>query len=118
LKGCPSTQNQENRQPGVYLADDLCQTLGHRFILYGLIRRSISGKAIFPWVRTELMNSQEAEQAMPLDRFIAETLDVLGTDADEILVEAATVLRANPGPEEHALVNGFNQQMLKLFTSI
>ena len=31
LKGCPSTQNQEKRQqPGVYLADDLCQTLGHR----------------------------------------------------------------------------------------
>jgi len=34
------------------------------------------------------MNSQEAEQAMPLDRFAAETLDVLGTDANEILVEA------------------------------
>src|ERR1700733_12845298 len=68
-----------------------------------------------PWVRTELMNSQEAEQAMPPDRFIAETLDVLGTDADEILVEAAKPLRANPGPEEHALVNGLNQQWQKLF---
>jgi uncharacterized oxidoreductase len=68
-----------------------------------------------PWVRTELMNSQEAEQAMPLDQFINETLDVLGTDADEILVEAAKPLRANPGPHEHALVNGFNEQMLKLF---
>ena len=68
-----------------------------------------------PWVRTELMNSQEAEQAMPLDRFIAETLEVLGTDANEILVEEARALRANPGPEEHALVNGFNDQMLKLF---
>jgi uncharacterized oxidoreductase len=70
-----------------------------------------------PWVRTELMNSQEATQAMPLDRFIAETLDVLGTDVDEILVEAAKPLRANPGSEEHALVNGFNQQMLELFTA-
>jgi uncharacterized oxidoreductase len=70
-----------------------------------------------PWVRTELMNSQEAAQAMPLDRFMAETLDVLGTDADEILVEAAKPLRANPGSEEHALVNGFNQQMLELFTT-
>src|SRR4029077_4362318 len=58
-----------------------------------------------PWVRTELMNSQEAEQAMPLDQFISETLDVLGTDAVEILVEAAKPLRANPGPGEHALVN-------------
>ena len=70
-----------------------------------------------PWVRTALMNSQEAEQAMPLDQFISETLDALGTDAEEILVEAAKPLRANPGPGEHALVNGFNQQMLKLFTS-
>jgi uncharacterized oxidoreductase len=52
---------------------------------------------------------------MPLDQFINETLDVLGTDADEILVEAAKALRANPGPEEHALVNGLNQQWQKLF---
>jgi uncharacterized oxidoreductase len=70
-----------------------------------------------PWVRTELMNSQEAAQAMPLDSFMAETLDVLGTDADEILVETVKPLRANPGSEEHALVNGFNQQMLELFTT-
>ena len=70
-----------------------------------------------PWVRTELMNSQDAAQAMPLDQFIAEALDVLGTDANEILVEAAKPLRANPGPEEHALVNGLNQQWLKLFGS-
>jgi uncharacterized oxidoreductase len=62
------------------------------------------------------MNSQEAEQAMPLERFIAETLEVLGTDADEILVEAAKPMRANPGPEEHGLVNGFNQQMLEVFS--
>src|ERR1700693_4511559 len=67
-----------------------------------------------PWVRTELLNSQDAAQAMPLDRFIAETLEVLGTDATEILVEEARARRANPGPEEHALVNGFNDQMLKL----
>jgi uncharacterized oxidoreductase len=69
-----------------------------------------------PWVRAELMNSQEAEQAMPLDRFIAETMDLLETEADEILVEAAKPLRANPGPAEHALVNGFNQQLREVFT--
>ena len=68
-----------------------------------------------PWVRTELMNSQEAEQAMPLDQFIAETMTVLGTDADEILVDAAKQLRANAGPNEHGLVTGFNEQMLALF---
>jgi uncharacterized oxidoreductase len=70
-----------------------------------------------PWVRTELMNSQEAEQAMPLDQFIAETIEVLATDTDEILVEMAKPLRANPGPNEHALVNQFNEQLLALFSS-
>jgi uncharacterized oxidoreductase len=68
-----------------------------------------------PWVRTELMNSQEAEQAMPLEQFIAEALEVLRTDADEILVEAAKPLRDNAGPNEHALVNGFNAQMTAMF---
>jgi uncharacterized oxidoreductase len=69
-----------------------------------------------PWVRTELMNSQEAEQAMPLDAFIAETVAVLGTDEDEILVEGAKAFRANVGPAEHGFVNDFNAQMLPLFT--
>jgi len=89
--------------------------LSQRFLLRGSGVRVLEMAP--PWVRTALMNSQEAEQAMPLDQFISETLDALGTDAEEILVEAARPLRSNPGPEEHALVNGFNQQMLKLFTS-
>lgn len=70
-----------------------------------------------PWVRTELMNSQEAEQAMPLDQFIAETMVVLGTDQDEILVESAKAFRANVGPNEHGFVNGFNEQVLSLFAA-
>jgi uncharacterized oxidoreductase len=69
-----------------------------------------------PWVRTELMNSQEAEQAMPLDQFIRETIQALGTDADEIVIEAAKALRNNPGPGEHSLVKAFNTQMLPLFS--
>jgi uncharacterized oxidoreductase len=68
-----------------------------------------------PWVRTELMNSQEAEQAMPLEQFIEETIAVLRTDADEILVDAAKPLRANVGPKEHGLVNSFNAQMTAVF---
>ena len=68
-----------------------------------------------PWVRTELMNSEEAEMAMPLDQFIDETIKVLGTDANEILVEAAKPMRANPGPGEHDLVNGFNTQAKAMF---
>jgi uncharacterized oxidoreductase len=68
-----------------------------------------------PWVRTELMNSQEAEQAMPLEQFIAETMTVLRTDAVEILVDTAKPLRANVGPNEHGLVNGFNARMTAIF---
>ncbi|MDB5479163.1 MAG: short-chain dehydrogenase [Caulobacteraceae bacterium] len=64
-----------------------------------------------PWVRTELMNSQEVEQAMPLGQFIEETIAELRTDADEILVDAARPLRANAGPGEQGLVKGFNEQM-------
>jgi uncharacterized oxidoreductase len=68
-----------------------------------------------PWVRTDLMNSREAELAMPLDQFITETMTMLGTDADEILVEGAKAFRANVGPNEHGLVNGFNRQALAMF---
>ena len=69
-----------------------------------------------PWVRTELMNSQEAEQAMPLDQFIAEAIKALGTDANEIVIEAAKPMRNNPGPGEHFFVNDFNAYMLALFS--
>jgi uncharacterized oxidoreductase len=68
-----------------------------------------------PWVRTDLMNSREAEEAMPLDQFIVETMSVLATDADEILVEGAKAFRGNAGPNEHALVDGFNQHAFTLF---
>src|ERR1700692_1019815 len=69
-----------------------------------------------PWVRTELMNSQEAEPAMPLNQFIAEAIKALGTDANEIVIEAAKTLRNNAGPGEHGFVNDFNMQMLALFS--
>jgi uncharacterized oxidoreductase len=69
-----------------------------------------------PWVRTELMNSQEAEQAVPLNQFIAEAIEVLGTDANEIVVAAARPLRDNAGPAEHGFVDAFNAQMLALFS--
>ena len=68
-----------------------------------------------PWVRTDLMNSREAEQAMPLDQFIAETMSVLAGDSDEIPVAGAKAFRANVGPNEHALVNDFNPQALATF---
>lgn len=64
-----------------------------------------------PWVRTTLMNSQEAAQAMPLEPFIKATIEALGSGADEILVEEARPARANPGPDEHEVVDSLNAQM-------
>jgi uncharacterized oxidoreductase len=64
-----------------------------------------------PWVRTDLMNSREAEAAMPLDEFIRGVMQQLGTDAEEILVGNAEQLRANPGPEEGAFVAQFNASL-------
>ncbi len=87
--------------------------LSQRFLLRGAGVRVL--EIAPPWVRTDLMNSREAEQAMPLDRFIAETMALLGTEADEIVVEGARAFRDNAGPNEHGLVDGFNQQALTLF---
>ena len=90
-------------------------TLSQRFLLQN------SGVCVIeiapPWVRTDLMNSREAEQAMPLDQFIAETMGLLGADADEIVVDAARAFRDNAGPNEHGLVNGFSRQALAMFGS-
>jgi uncharacterized oxidoreductase len=61
-----------------------------------------------PWVRTELLNSEEEERAMPLKAFITATMDALATEAGEILVGQAPQMRANPGPNEHGWVTQFN----------
>lgn len=64
-----------------------------------------------PWVQTDLLNSNEEPRAMPLAAFIEETIAVLGTDSEEVLVENAKALRANPGPAEGAFVKQFNDMM-------
>ena len=66
-----------------------------------------------PYVQTELMGADMAvdPRAMPLKDFIAETIQVLGTDADEVLVERVLPLRNNPGPNEAEFVNKFNEMM-------
>jgi uncharacterized oxidoreductase len=65
-----------------------------------------------PWVQTDLLNSNEEPRAMPLKEFIEETIKVLGTDAEEILVEQAKPFRNNPGPNETTLVTQFNDAMI------
>jgi uncharacterized oxidoreductase len=64
-----------------------------------------------PWVQTDLLNSNNEPRAMPLGEFIAETVKVLGTDAEEVLVEQAKPLRNNVGPAEGAFVTEFNDMM-------
>jgi uncharacterized oxidoreductase len=66
-------------------------------------------EVIPPWVRTELLNSTEEPRAMPLDEFIDETMSVLATDADEIMVPRAEFLRGQAGPNEAAFVLSFNE---------
>lgn len=64
-----------------------------------------------PWVQTDLLNSNNEPRAMPLAEFIAETIKVLGTGTEEVLVERAKPLRNNAGPNEGAFVTQFNDMM-------
>ena len=48
---------------------------------------------------------------MPLAEFIEETMRVLETEADEVLVERAKPLRSNVGPHEAAFVAQFNDML-------
>jgi uncharacterized oxidoreductase len=87
----------------------------HSYVLsqrYKLAGTSVSVLEIAPpWVQTELMNSSENPNAMPLREFIDETVKVLRTDAEEILVERAKPMRNNVGPNEGAFVTQFNDLM-------
>ena len=89
----------------------------HSFVLsqrYALRSTGISVLEIAPpWVRTDLLGSNNEPRAMPLAEFIEETMDVLGTDANEILVERAKPLRNNPGPDEGMFVTQFNDLFLQ-----
>jgi uncharacterized oxidoreductase len=61
-----------------------------------------------PWVQTDLLGSNNEPRAMPLSEFIEETMKVLGTGAEEVLVDRAKPLRNATGPNEAAFVTQFN----------
>lgn len=84
-------------------------TLSQRYLLkpHGISLIEIAP----PWVRTELLNSTEEERAIPLEQFITEAMRQLESGVDEILVAPADQMRANPGPNEHAWVNQFNDMI-------
>ena len=61
-----------------------------------------------PWVQTDLLGSNNEPRAMPLSEFIEETMKVLGTGSEEVLVERAKPLRNATGPNEATFVTQFN----------
>lgn len=63
-----------------------------------------------PGVQTYFNNDPSS---MLLASFIDETMKVLGTDADEVLVEEAKVFRNTPGPNEGIFVNQLNNMMFE-----
>ena len=72
------------------------------------------GRALAPpWVQTDLLGRENRDdpRAMPLDEYTAVTLKVLGSAADEVLVERARPLRNNAGPHEGTFVTTFNDSM-------
>ena len=65
-----------------------------------------------PWVATELMGPvPDDSRAMPLDAFVAETMQILATDAEEICVQNVMFLRNAAKGDEAATFKTFNDRM-------
>ncbi|MFF7234045.1 SDR family NAD(P)-dependent oxidoreductase [Streptomyces sioyaensis] len=83
--------------------------LSQRFQLRG---SSVAVQEIVPpWVATGLVGAEGDERAMPVEDFIAQTIEALATDSEEIVVEQARIYRDNAGPGEHAYVTELNAFM-------
>jgi uncharacterized oxidoreductase len=84
-------------------------TLSLRFRLKGT---SVQVREVAPpWVQTDLMGGRDEPRAMPLDAFLKETMESFATGADEVLTERVRALRDNPGPNEWAFVEKFNDML-------
>jgi uncharacterized oxidoreductase len=68
-----------------------------------------------PWVATELMGAvPDDPRAMPLDKFIEETMELLGTSAEEICVQNVLPLRNAAKGDEAAFFTKFNDSLSQL----
>jgi len=65
-----------------------------------------------PWVDTALIGKSGDPRAMPVDAFISETMTLLASEDEELIVEAVRPVRANPGPGEHAMFKAFNADLI------
>ncbi|KUN09437.1 short-chain dehydrogenase [Streptomyces yokosukanensis] len=83
--------------------------LSQRFALRGSSVRV--QEIVPPWVATGLVGAEGDQRAMPVEAFIAQTIEALDTDSEEIVVEQARVYRDNAGPNEHAYVTELNTFM-------
>lgn len=82
-------------------------TLSQRYLLKDTTVKVL--EIIPPGVQTELMTGlNDDPHAMPLEAFIKETIRLLGTDAEEVLVEQAKMIRDHQGPNEGAFVTQLN----------
>lgn len=84
-------------------------TLSQRYLLRDTSVRVL--ELAPPWVQTDLLDSSKEPRAMPLKAFIEETLEVLASDADEILVARARPMRESTGPGELEFVVQFNDAL-------
>lgn len=83
-------------------------SLSLRYALRGTSVRVL--ELIPPWVQTDLLGRANSKdpRAMPLDDFIAETMVLLATDVEEIVVDQARSLRDHAGSDEAKLVTEIN----------
>lgn len=65
-----------------------------------------------PETQTDLFISKNEPRAMPLQAYIDETMAVLGTDAEEVLVGRARPLRNNAGPNDYTHAVQLNDTLL------
>lgn len=65
-----------------------------------------------PWVQTDLLDSNNEPRAMPLAQFIAETMALIATDENELVVDAAKPLRTAVGPDNGEFALKFNDEFV------